>query len=157
MVHSCHSLSRVLFPQLKVNLFFPPYSLHPIVLVQWMYNCVLFLTPSPLFQLLPLCLLLSLCVAYQCAVLNLSVNKSLSFLSVLLRRNKHCIDYNLYYYYVAIEILHVIIDTMMTWIMMTNCYWKLSENIKKFIIKTLYDAKQAHLLGRRPLFLCHWC
>lgn len=121
-----------------------------------MYNCVLLLTPDLLFLLLPLCLLLSLCVAYQCAVLNLSVNKSLSFLSVLLRGNKHCIDYNLHYYYVAIEILHVIIDTMMTWIMMTNCYWKLSENIKKFIIKTLYDAKQEHFLGRRPFFLYHW-
>lgn len=64
-----------------------------------MYNRVLLLTfPYPtafslhLSLTVPLCLLLSVCVAYQCAVLKLSVNKSLLFLSVMLRRNKHCID-----------------------------------------------------------------
>lgn len=50
--------------------------------------------------------------------------------------------------------LPVIIDTLTTWIKLTNCYWEVSENITKFIIKaTIWRLHEKRFLGSLRI---HW-
>lgn len=138
MNHFKSSRSWVYFPHFKSDsfcfFFFFFSKCHTICLVQWMFNSVLLLPPPhrltfPPSLPLPLCLLLSFCVAYQCAVLNLSVNKACCFWVWLSEGINITLMNNLPYSYVTIKILPVIIDTMMIWNMLTNCSWKVSEHI----------------------------
>lgn len=83
--HLKSSHSWVDFPHFKSDsfcFFFSPNAIQYVWFNECSTVCFSSLPPPPaLFPSppLPLCLLLSFCVAYQCAVLNLSVNKAYCF------------------------------------------------------------------------------
>ena len=96
LVHSFHHpppLAHHIFPSFQSGLVHHFCSMN-VQLQAYSHPTIpsLFLLPTSTFLCVSCCL-----SVYQCAVINLSVNKSLLFLNVMLRMDTKCI--NLYYYY----------------------------------------------------------